>query len=67
MVLLSLATNTVFELNDTGARIWELLEAGTGKNQILEHLITEFEVEPVQMQKDLDTLLEELKSKGLIS
>lgn len=67
MVLLRLATNQVFELNDTGARIWEMLDAGAGEDEILERLTAEFDVTADRMRQDMDTLLKELKAQGLIS
>lgn len=67
MVLVRLETNQVFELNDTGARIWEMLDAGAGEEEILERLISEFEVAPDQLRRDLDTLVEELQSAGLLT
>jgi hypothetical protein len=67
MVLVHLATKEVFELNSTGARVWELLGEGARKGEILERLKNEFEVGPQQLQHDVDDLLRELKSAGLIS
>jgi hypothetical protein len=66
MVLVHLVSNQVFELNKTGARVWELLDSGTPVEEILEQLSTEFEVEPEQLRRDVTELLEELKVAGLI-
>ena len=67
MVLVHLETNQVYELNSTGARVWELLEAGAQDDEILDRLTEEFEGEPEQLRQDVDDLLRELKSAGLIS
>jgi hypothetical protein len=67
MVLIHLETNQIFELNNTGARIWEMLEAGTPEDDILERLSAEFEVAPEQLKRDLNDLLRELTSQGLIA
>jgi PqqD family protein of HPr-rel-A system len=67
MVLVHLASNQVFELNNTGARVWELLQAGADTEEILERLSEEFEVDPKQLRRDVIDLLEELKTAGLIS
>jgi hypothetical protein len=67
MVLVRLATNQVFELNATGARIWELLEDGAPEDEILEHLAAEFDAPPARLEQDLVDLLHDLKSEGLIS
>jgi hypothetical protein len=67
MVLVHLSSNQVFELNSTGARVWELLEEGVGKEQLLKILTDEFEVGPEQLRQDVDDLIRDLKSAGLIS
>ena len=66
MVLVHLSTNHVFELNNTGARVWELLEAGANTEQILEQLSIEFEAKTDQLRRDVTALLDELKAAGLI-
>jgi hypothetical protein len=67
MVLVNLQTNLVFELNDTGARVWELLRSGAGDEEILDQLTAEFEVGREQLRADVDDLLRTLTAKGLIS
>jgi PqqD family protein of HPr-rel-A system len=67
MVLVHLETNQVYELNSTGARVWELLEAGAQADEILDRLTEEFEVEGKQLRQDIGDLLGELTSAGLIS
>jgi PqqD family protein of HPr-rel-A system len=67
MVLVHLSTNQVFELNNTGARVWELLESGAHTEEILERLSAEFDVEPEQLRRDVTRLLEELEAAGLIA
>ena len=67
MVLVHLETNQVYELNSTGARVWELLEAGAQEDEILKRLTAEFEGEPEQLRRDVDDLIRDLKSEGLVS
>ncbi len=67
MVLIRLETNQVFEFNSTGARIWEMLDADAHEDEIVERLSAEFEVTPEQLKQDLNGLLRELTSQGLIS
>jgi len=66
MVLLSLDSNVIFELNDTGARVWELLQAGAGEDEILDRLVDEFAAARGELRRDLDDLLTVLRSQGLI-
>ena len=47
-VLVDISTSRIFELNETGTRIWELLGQGLNVEQIVQHLVSEFEVEDSQ-------------------
>jgi len=67
MVLVHVGTNQVFELNRTGARIWELLEEGVGGNQLLMTLAGEFDVDEDQLRNEVDTILSELTTEHLIT
>ena len=66
-VILDLASGTYFGLDPIGARIWQLIGEGKALGEICEVLLTEYEVSRVQLQGDLERLLQELGSKGLIS
>ena len=67
MVLVHMGTNQVFELNRTGARIWELIEEGVGENQLLTRLANEFEVDHDQLQNEVGTILGKLATEGLVT
>jgi hypothetical protein len=66
LVLVHLRTNQIFILNRTGARFWELLESGADVSSIEEILLQEFDVEPVELKKELEGFVRELSSEGLI-
>jgi hypothetical protein len=65
-VLVDIATSNMFELNETGTRIWELLGQGFNVEQIVKHLASEFEVEASQAAEELKTLLSQLQEQGLV-
>ena len=44
LVLVHLDTNQIYNLNDSAARLWELLEAGLDLDEAKQQLIQEFEV-----------------------
>jgi hypothetical protein len=67
LVLVHLGTNQVFELNETGARVWELLAEGLGDERIAAVLAAEFEVEAERARSELAALLDELVAQRLIS
>ena len=66
-VLVHLATNRIFELNETGAKVWELLSEGLDKGQILQRLIEEFAVDPAVAAADLSAVLDHLEREGLLN
>jgi len=67
MVLVHLATNQIFELNDTGARVWELLHEGITGDALVDRLSEEFEVESSTLRNEIKSLLSELVDEGLIA
>lgn len=66
LVILDLASEKYFGLNEVGTRIWLLLESGKSVAEAQEILLDEFDVEPRQLQSDVDDLLARLNDAGLI-
>jgi hypothetical protein len=66
-VLVHLGTNSIYSLNPTGARFWELLAAGHATSEIKARLSREFQVEPDEVEKEVEALLSSLLSEGLVS
>ena len=56
----------IYVLNDTGARIWELLDSPTTAEQLASTIAREFEVSPEASAQDVSEFLESLLSGGLI-
>jgi coenzyme PQQ synthesis protein D (PqqD) len=67
IVLVHLGTNDIYALNETGARFWELLAAGHDRRAIRAQLLDEFDVEPVELDAEIDKLLGELAQAGLVA
>ncbi len=67
MVLVHLGTNQIFELNDTGARVWELLQEGITGDALLDRLAAEFDVDSKTLQDEINALLSDLHNEGLIA
>jgi PqqD family protein of HPr-rel-A system len=59
-------TREVHLLNATATRIWDLLETPRTPDELLACLTEEFDASPDQLRADLETLLGELASKGLV-
>ena len=66
-VLVHIATNRIFELNETGTRAWELLCQGFGADHIVRHLVEEFDVQPPRAAHELNELIIQLRSEGLLA
>lgn len=67
VVLVHLRTNRIYTLNETGARLWELLKDGRGRAEIEEQLLQEFEVERDQLQEEVERIVSLLSREGLVS
>jgi Coenzyme PQQ synthesis protein D (PqqD) len=67
VVLIHLKTNRIFELNATGARLWELISAGTGAGEIREIMLNEFDVAPSELTNAIASLTRLLASEELIA
>ena len=66
LVLVHMETNRIFALNATGARFWELLESGLDARGIRETLEREFDVDPQQLESEMEGLVAALAAEGLV-
>lgn len=65
-VLLHMDTKNYFRLNATAALLWKGLERGLEREQLLDDLLAQFEVDRPTAAAELDRLLGELSSRGLL-
>lgn len=65
-VILDLASGTYFGLDEVGARFWALAGQGLTMSQISVELLSEYAVDAVGLQGDLDRLVKELQERGLL-
>ena len=66
-MLLDLASGKYFGLNAVGGRFWQLLESGLDSDQARDALLSEFEVDAGQLDRDLTALIGDLRESGLVS
>lgn len=52
--------------NDVAALVWEKLQEPVAREDLLQAILNEFEVEPSVASADLDALIETLRTHGLI-
>ena len=58
--------NSIYTLNETAARIWELIDGSRSVKGIREALLEEFEISPEEAEKDLIEHLQQLESINLV-
>jgi Coenzyme PQQ synthesis protein D (PqqD) len=66
VVLVSLQTNRIFELNRTGARFWELLQSESDRGRIEQRLVEEFEVSEDELSAEVGQLIKTLTDEELV-
>ena len=65
-VILDLASGMYFGLDPVGARIWQLLTEGHEIDAVVSTLLNEYEVPEDKLRQDVNTLVNELVSRGLV-
>ena len=65
-VILSLTTGQYYGLDEVGSRVWALIQEPKTMSELQAVLLTEFDVEPSVCHQDLNNLINELRSVGLI-
>jgi len=65
-VLLNLDSETYFGLDEVGTRMWQVLTSQPTIQAALDDLCAEFEVDPEQLRRDLEELLDQLVAHRLI-
>jgi hypothetical protein len=66
MVLIHLNTNDIFDLNDTAARLWELLGAIHDAPGLIEALSVEYDVGSEQVRSEVSAMLSTFADHELI-
>jgi hypothetical protein len=65
-VLLDLVSKRYFRLNATNAAIWRSVEAGLSRDEIVQALLDQFDVEGAVAAAAVDESLVELTRRGLL-
>jgi hypothetical protein len=65
-VVIHLSSNRIYELNETGARVWELLCQGFDVDGIVRQLVEEFEVDDVRAAVEVEDLLTQFRAAGIL-
>ena len=57
---------SLITLNETGAFLWRLLENGASREELVEALLEEYDVDKERAKKDLDALLAKMNAVGVL-
>ena len=66
VVILDLASENYFGLDEVGARIWQLIGDGLDMGGIRDALLDEYDVDRETLEDDIERLVGELEQAGLI-
>ena len=58
--------NGIINLNETGAFLWKIVEKGCEREDLINALLGEYEVEKETAEKDIDEFIGKLKEAKLI-
>lgn len=65
-MLVHLSSNRIYELNATGARVWELLDNARSLEAVVGELAREFEMDPDRLQGEVAQIVSEFAREGLL-
>jgi hypothetical protein len=66
IVMMSVENGEYYGLDEIGSRIWELIEAPVSVDQLINSLMTEFDVNHEECLNDTLEFLEDLRAKDLL-
>jgi coenzyme PQQ synthesis protein D (PqqD) len=66
VAVVNLRTNRFFLLNNTGGRLWELLQSGKDLAAVERHLLAEFEVNEIELRAEVKRMLRLFEDEELI-
>lgn len=66
-IILDLTTSVYYSLNESGAFVWERLQAGDTPAEAAEALSAEFDVTPAAAKSDVDDLVKGLVDEKLLT
>ena len=63
---LTLDFNGIITLNETGAFLFELLQKGADREELIDRLLAEYDVTPERAAADVDVFLEKVKASDVL-
>ena len=66
VVLVDVASDRIYSLNPTAARVWELAVKASSMERVYADLAEEFRVDTAKLKRDVPRILRSLETKGLL-
>lgn len=66
VVVLSMARGCYYGLNDVAGQVWRWMREPRTRQELIDLLVAEFEVDPERAAGDLDRLLDDLRGRELV-
>ena len=66
MVILNLDSGIYFGLNPVGATIWNFIQSEHTLEELIAHLLNEYQVDRARCEAEVMSLLQKMNSQGLI-
>ena len=66
LVVLDLETSAYLSINETGTCVWPLLETGARRDELVNAVLDNYEIEADVAGRDIDTFLSSLVARGLL-
>ena len=67
VLILSLNSATYFSLSGSGVILWKALLGGAGRDDLVDSLVSRFDVAKDQVERDVDSFISSLKAVGLVT
>ena len=66
ILALDTESSMFFNTNKTGALLWSELSEGRTRAELVERLVTKYDIEPATARRDIDAFLDSLARHGLL-
>lgn len=63
---MTLDFNGIINLNETGAFLFDLLQKGAEKQELVDKMLEEYEVTREKAEKDIDTFMQKVKEADIL-
>lgn len=67
LLMMSVAKGQYFSLNEVGTRIWELMQHPTTQADLVQHLVTEYEVPSDVCAAEVAVFVDALRQRDLLN